>query len=289
MKNLKRVFDNLGIDGVIFGIASIASITIGVFSFVGSFFNFQPITGNQLSSVLIGTVGFLIAAVVALSAKRKNEIREIKDAIGISESELINSNREVEERFAFSARQAKRFILDTSLNRVIPDSANIAYFSGVESEYRRAIYERVKRGEVNFRRVEIIYHRQGLEWAIFRLLLHDNPNYQIRHFEPSDKPIPMISFLSFDNTTFYLGGFHMKGSPTEETALVIRDPNLSKILGDYWNVFWDMATPLNEGSTINWNELKQIGLRVGIEEQEFEKVVSKLKDTVAKERRKVAK
>ena len=171
----------------------------------------------------------------------------------------------------------------------MPEIIPIVYFSGTENDYRRAVYDRVKKGEISFKRVEVIFHRQSLEWVIFRLLLHENYNYHIRHYEPSNKPMPMLSFLSFDNNIFYMGGFHMRGSPTEETALVIREPNLSKILGDYWNVFWDTAVSLNEGGAINWAELKQIGFRVGVNEQEFEKMVSKLKEEVANEMHKVGK
>lgn len=224
MKTLKRYYRDLGLDSFIFGILSLTAIVVSVISFVG----IVPITSDRLSSLLIGSVGLLMSSVVALTVKRKNEITEIKNAIGMSESEIIHSTREMEKCFASSAWQAKRFILDTSLNRILPDSMPIRYFSGVEDDYRRAIYERVKNGEISFKRVEIIFHRQGLEWAVFRLLLHEHHNnYLIRHYEPSSKPIPMLSFLSFDNSAFYLGGFQLGGHPTEESALVIKESNLA--------------------------------------------------------------
>lgn len=285
METVKRYYKDLDFDSLIFTLLSLAAILFGVVSFLG----IVPVTGEQLSSILIGSVGILMASVVALTAKRKNEIKEIKEAVGISESKIIYSIREVEEHLASGARQANRFILDTSLNRVLPEPMPVAFFSGIEDGYRRAVYDRTRKGEVSFKRVEIIFHQQGLEWAIFRLLLHEGYDYQIRHYDPPSQPIPMLSFVSFDNATFYMGGFHLKGAPTEESALAIKESNFAKVLSDYWSIFWVNATPLNEGGTINWKELKKIGVRVGIYEEQFEDIVDRLKAEVAKERRKVSK
>lgn len=282
----KRFLSDLGLNGLIFGLSSIAALVFGVFSFMEFI---PPIRSEQLSSILIGSIGLLMASIVALNTVRKNEINEIKEALGISDSEILHSTREVEESLGLSATRAKRFILDTSLNRMIPDPLPIAFFSGFENAYRRTIYNRVKNQEVSFKRVEIIYHSEGLKWLIFRLLLHTGYNYHIRHYEPSNKPVPMLGFVSFDNKVFYLGGFHLKGAPTEETALVIREPNLAQLFSDYWDTFWSAAIPLNEGKQINWEELKRIGLRAGVSEQEFNNIRTELEKEASKERRRLGK
>jgi hypothetical protein len=102
MRTIKRLISNLGLDGVIFGVSSLAAVFFGFFSFLG----YIPIEGNQLSAILIGAMGLLMAAVVALTTKRKNEIEEIKEAIGVSESEILRSTRHLEEGLASSSSKA---------------------------------------------------------------------------------------------------------------------------------------------------------------------------------------
>lgn len=43
----------------------------------------------------------------------------------------------------------------------------------------------------------------------------------------------------------------------------------------YWNNLWNSAIPLNDRGRINWDELKTIGHKVGMAEDEFNLVVSK--------------
>lgn len=283
MKIFNRDSKDLELEDIIFWLISIVAVAFGFLSFFG----IAPFTQDQLSSIVIGALGFLMASVVALKTRRKSEIREIRESLGISESKIIESTRELEDHFASSARQAKMFILDTSLNRVNPEKAPKDFFAGIEDGYRRIVYNRTKKMEIRFKRIEIIFHRQNLEWTIFRLLLHEGHNYEIKHYNPPASPIPLLSFISLDGTTFYLGGFHLKGTPTEEKALLIKEPNLSKTLIDYWDAFWSDARSLNSGGIINWEELRQIGMRVGVDKEEFDDMLEKLKLDVARERQKI--
>lgn len=231
MKDIKEAYNSLGLDGMIFALSSLGAIVFGVMSFIGVI----PFAGDQLSSILIGATGVLMAAVVALSTSRKSEINELRNTLGVSDSKILKSHKELEESLAFSATKAESYISDTSLSRMIPEPASLPFFSGVESAYRRTIFDRVRRREIRFKRVEIIFHRQGLEQLLFRLLLHQGYDYQIRHYEPLQKPIPMLSFVSFDDTTFYFGGYYLQGASREDKSLLIREPNLAQLFSDYWD------------------------------------------------------
>lgn len=283
MKIFKWCYENLDFDSLLLALSGLVAIIFGIVSFIG----FIPISGEQLSSILISSLGILMASVVALTVRRKSEIKELKESVGISETKIVYSTRELENYFASSARQAKRFILDTSLNRVLLEPTPVKFFSGIEDGYRRVVYDRTSKGQISFKRIEIIYHQASLEWVIFRLLLHEGHDYQIRHYDSPDKPIPMLSLVSFDNTTFYVGGFYLKGAPTEESALKANEPNLGIILAEYWDTFWNNATPLNEGGAIDWTELKRIGARIGVDKKNFEAMVKRLEEDVAQEQEKV--
>ena len=280
MKSFKSWILNLGVDGIIFGLSSIIAIVLGVLNFVG----YVPMTIDELSAIIIGAIGALMLSVVALASRRSAEIDTLKRAIGISDSQIITTKRQLEEHSAILAQNTDRYILDTSLSRMYPDITPIPYFSGIEGPYRRIIFNRVRGGEIIFKRVEIIYHKQALEWVIFRLLLHNKGDYLIRHYEPSSSPIPILSFISFDDVTYLMGGSHLKGHPTVENYLRIREPNLSTLYQDYWFTLWNNATPLNENGVIDWYELRQIGQRLELSETDFDELVTKLEYNARTER-----
>jgi hypothetical protein len=58
---------------------------------------------------------------------------------------------------------------------------------------------------------------------------------------------------------------------------------------EYWQMLWLRGKPLNEGKIINWAELKRIGSRLGLTDDEFENLVTRLKGEVEKEKRQSSK
>jgi hypothetical protein len=162
-----------------------------------------------------------------------------------------------------------------------------AYLTGAHAEYHRLLYQRVSNGELIYKQVEVVFHQQGLRLIIFRLLLHEGYRFLIRHYEPPPTAIPIMHVMSFDDEVFYLGSFYPDEAPNVAHRLYIHEPNVTQILKNYWNVLWNGAIPLNEGGIINWPELKRIGLRLGMADNEFESMISDLKAQVEREKRKL--
>jgi hypothetical protein len=276
MKALKHTFQNLGIDSWIFALTGLGAIVFSILSFFGKL----PFTPEQTTAILVGAIGLLMTAVVTLGARRQTEISELKNALGIAEAQLLNSGREFGQHLASSVVKTKLFVLDSNMTSTIPRLA-----SGQQSEYKRILSEKVYKQEIAFRLVGIVFHKQDLENKVFKLLLHEGLRYYIRHYEPPSMPIPIINLMSFDDLSFYLGGFDIKGISAEEQVLYIREQHLNQMLKEYWTVLWDNAIPLNDGGIINWPELKRISLRLNMSEKEFDEMVSKVKEDVQREKR----
>ena len=149
------------------------------------------------------------------------------------------------------------------------------------------LFQRVSKGEIGFKRVLVIFDRQALERVIYRLLLHEGCNYYIRHYEALAKAIPMVNVLSFDDETFYLSADYPKEMARQLQFLRIREPKLADLFKSYWNNLWSQAIPLNEGGFIDWEELERIGLKMGMTKDEFESMVSKMKDRVQQDKRRI--
>jgi len=276
MNDLKLTLRSLGLDGWVFGITSVAAIFFGVLSFLGVI----PFDQRQVSSVMVGAIGLLMVAVMTQTARRHAEILELRATLGLSESQSLSSSREFGQHLVPSVLRTKLFVLDMLMTA----RRSPSFFSGSQAEYKRVLFKRTSKGEIGFRRVEVIYNVRNLEDVVRRLLLHEGYNYFIRHYEPPPKIIPILHMMSFDNEAFYLGGFYASDYPGEEQNLYIRDPKLAYLLKGYWNELWGGGTPLNEGGVIDWTELKRIGARAGVTESDFEAMVAKVRGELQREK-----
>ena len=194
MKNLVEHLRNLGIDGWLFGFSGLAAIIISLISFLG----FQ-IPLEQLLQIILGAIGALMLTVVAASSRRTTEISEIKNMVGTTETRLLHA-KDFGRFISSSAINSKSFILDTGLNQGPPVPLQLPYFSGLQGDYKKILYERLRKKEISFRKVEIIPHKERLESVIFRLLLHEGLAYYIRYYEPLVRQTPLIDILTLRRT-----------------------------------------------------------------------------------------
>ena len=282
MKTLRLLFQNLGVDGWIFGLISMGAIVFGVLSF----FSIIPITPEQTTAILIGAIGVLMSAIIALGARRHAEIVELKNALGMSEIETLTTSREFGLHLVQSIGKTKRFVLDTNLTNPHPGlQTSQSIFYGEHAEYEKLLHQKLVRSEITFNYVGMIFHKQSLENRIFKMLLYEGYSYYVRHCEPPPKAFPIFNMMSFDDDAFYIGGFHIKTSAVKTEALYIRDADLALMFKEYWVELWNEAIPLNEGKIIDWKELERIGIKLGMSKGEFDQMVSKIKERVQREKR----
>jgi hypothetical protein len=237
------------------------------------------LTSDPMLRIIVVALGLLMGAVVAQTGRRAVEINELREALGLIEVEALEGKKSFPQHLLQSVFQADRFILDTNLNEEVPYRP-----SDPQRRYKQILDERLKKGDLSFRRVEVIYSRETLEKVVRKLLIYEGQDYFIRHYDPPPRAIPVLHIMSFDDERFYLGGFYPTESPAEERVVYIRQPDIAQLLHDYWNILWLRATPLNEGKRINWAELKRIARRVGMTESDFDAMVRQLKNEIQRDR-----
>jgi hypothetical protein len=239
-------------------------------------------------SWVAGITPSLIVILLALIAiylvlERRSKLDKIAELMVQLESktggagiEILDMKWAFPQHIAQKAKAAQKFILDTNLNQEIRRASTVS----PQEEYRRIRDERVLNGKIAFRRVEVIFHREHLESVIRRLLMFEGYDFYLRHYDAPPQAIPVMHLLSFDDEHFYIGGFYPSDPSTEERAVYIRSKEMGELLREYWQLLWLRAKPLNEGKIINWAELKRIGSKLGLNDDEFEGLVTRLKDEV---------
>ena len=198
----------------------------------------------------------------------------------VAEIEILGVKADFPRQIAHRARTAKKFILDTNLNQEIRRAAT----THPQAEYRRIRDDRVLKGELVFKRVEVIFHQSHLESVIRKLLRFEGCEFYLRHYDAPPQAIPVLHMMSFDDEHIYLGGFYPSEPSTEEKVIYVRSKEMSELIKEYWQMLWLRAKPLNEGGVINWSELKRIGIRLGLSEKEFNEMVRRIQNEVETEK-----
>ncbi len=268
----KKIIEALGYDGSILALTAIAAALIGMLDFVG----FLGLELQQLTQLVLIGIGLLMGAVIAQTSRRTIEMKELKEALGLAEVQMLETGEEFAQHLVSSVTKTKKLVWDTKLTVATPSVAR----ENLQEEYQGILYNRVAKGSVEFKRVEVIIYSKALERVVYRLLLYEKQTYFIRYYPTPPKAIPILNIMAFDEDSYYIGGFHTSELSGNQKVLYIRQPELGDLLKDYWNYLWSQAIPLNEGGEINWKELEKIGKNVGIEKPDFDTMVERLKNEV---------
>jgi hypothetical protein len=278
MGKIKRILTQLGFDGWAFLLCGVGSVAIAVLDFA----QVVHLTNEDALRMIMVAIGLIMGAIAAQSGRRTAELQELRDSLGKTSVEIVRPALRT-QHIRQNVIHAKRFILDTSLHVLHAKSMHPA--SGSD-HYYYIIYERLKRKEITFRKIDTVTTKERLEFVISSLLVFEGMNYYIRYYDALPQPIPVLNVMSIDNEVFYLGAFHVSDAPAETVGeVVLRGPEISRLFEAYWNNLWYSATPLNEHKRINWDELRAIAHKVGMDEEEFDAVVSKWTDEIRRWKR----
>jgi len=136
--------------------------------------------------------------------KTLGELNNALRQLGGTDVALLDMKWAFLRQIAQRAREARKYILDTNLNRDVP---HIQTLSSWQTLYHRIRDERVGKDDIGFSRVEAIFHKQHLETVVRRLLAFRAHDFHVRHYAPPTQAIPILHIMSFDGEGFYLGGF----------------------------------------------------------------------------------
>ena len=231
-----------------------------------------------VTAAILLTLGLLSLSTLS-TRKALGEFRDSIQRLGIANIEFLDIKVGFPQQIAQRARVAKKFILDTNLNQEIRRAST----THPQAEYRRIRDERVLKGEIAFKKVEVIFHREHLESVIRQLLRFEGREFYLRHYDAPPQAIPVLHIMSFDDEHLYLGGFYPSDPSTEEKAIYVRSKEMSEMIKEYWQVLWLRAKPLNEGRVVNWDELRRVARRLGLTDDEFDGMVSRIRSEVSKE------
>lgn len=275
MSKIIRILGSLSLDGWTFLLCGIAAVILVVLDFI----EIVHFTNEEALRIIIVAIGLILGAIATQSARRTAELKELREALGATTIERIESDAHVQQ----SIIHAKKFILDTTLH--LP-RAKIVHPADDPTNYHYTIFERVKRKEVTYRKVESIPNKERLEYVLSRLIIFDGMDYLVRYYDSSSKPIPVLNIMSIDNESFYLGSFYNSDAPTETSSDVfIKSQTMGRLFESYWNNLWNSAKPLNEARRIDWDELKVIANKVAMSDKEFNSIVNRWKAEVQRRKR----
>lgn len=283
MKFLRSILTHLELDSWIFGLTGIFAIIFSIISFLG----IVPLSTEQSVQILLGAMGTLMLAVVTQTARRQIEFSELRSLLGVSNVELLTSRSEYKQHLLFNIARINRCVSDTILSPPVTPKSQPEYFYGSRTDYKMILYKRVAKGEISYRRVEIIASKFSLERTIYRLLLFEGHKFLLRHYDAPPNFIPILNLVSFDDDKFYIHDFYPSESTIDKKTLVLSGNSSTEFLRDYWNILWNEATPLNQGGIINWEELRRVGMRVGLLPDEFDSLTTKLKENVQRDKRRL--
>jgi hypothetical protein len=224
-----------------------------------------------------------MATLVVQTSRRALEMKELQNLVGASSIELVRHGREFEFHVEQSFRKAKRFVLDTRLSR---ERASLTH--PADNLSRSSLYNRLRKREITYRKIQDISSKERLEHVISRLLIYEGMDYFVRYYDAVGRPpIPVLNILSVDNEYFYLGRFYTGDAPADtENLAYIKDTQLGRLLETYWNNLWLCAKPLNERKRIDWEELRLIGHRLGLSDEDFDALVDTWKAEIQRRKTK---
>jgi hypothetical protein len=240
MFSIKRTISELGWDGWTLLLCGVGAIVI-------AFLDFTQLITLSIENALrlvIAAVGLIMGAIVAQMSRRTTELRELREAVGITSVELLSGQRDFRLHAKQNIAKAKKFVLDVSLTA---ERATIIHPADDVHSYYQTIFERLQRKEISYRRVEVIFNKERFEYLIFRLLVYEGMDYFIRYYDPPPKPISVLNIMSVDNEGFYVGRFYTSDAPVDTWSLMfIRNPQIGSLFEAYWNNLWFSAKPLND-------------------------------------------
>lgn len=280
ISRLRLVLTEIGTEGWIFGLTALAAVIFGLLDFTPVI----NLTSDPALRMILVALGLVMLSILAQTGRRSIEMKELRDSLGASSVELIGTGDEFRLHAKRQMTKAKKFVLDTTLNA--ERAPTLTHPADNPAHYYHTIWQRVHNREITYRRVEVIFNKERLEYVVSRLLVHEGTDFYIRYYDPPPKAIPILNIMSIDNEEYYLGGFYSGDAPLDAADLAfIRNAQMGKLFERYWDNLWFTAKPLNEGRRINWDELRAISERVKMSNEEFDAMVAKWKSEIQRRNR----
>jgi transcriptional regulator with XRE-family HTH domain len=202
-------------------------------------------------------------------------VDEFAALYGLSEHPHIKRlqyyNGEFEREIKKLAMEASKFVNYASLCRAYPYTGRYTPIELADD----AFLARLKKEEIPFNMVQVFFHENDLVNAMRNILQLSSKSFACVYYPTPKKSIPSISFRSYDDRYFIIGGFHDRApSGTGEYALLFdhREP-VHTFLTQYWKVVWEQGS--NFPAPSDWLQHKTIHEDLGLTKEGWKRAVKR--------------
>jgi transcriptional regulator with XRE-family HTH domain len=193
---------------------------------------------------------------------------------------LRYDNGEFKEAVLHHAREARESVHYASLCRAFPYTGR---YTPVELG-NAGFVARLKKQEISFRMVQVFFEDDDLVNAMVDVARFPVASFACEYYPTPERSVPAISFRSYDNNRFIIGGFHDRaGSGSPEYALLFdaREP-VRTFLSQYWTVLWEQGIAFPRPD--RWTENNPIYKQLGWEQERWLSAIAKAKSKLARAR-----
>jgi len=270
-KSFRQWIDRIGIDGLVLTICCVIGIVLSAYDLAG---------GNQLNgSLLIGILSLLVLEMV-FQRVRLDKVREelIRSLKGVR-AESFTTGKDFADTKYRLLLETEDHIHDTELCLPPKPSTSSALLEQ-ESAFRQLLNERITKGEITYKYVQVVHDRLHLESLLRKLFQFSGYKYYLGYFVGGSETIPVLNVMSFDDKHFLVGGYYGPSGRGEDRNLYIQHEDVQMTLRQYFDYLWSKARLLNENRATNWDEVKRCGLQLGYTLDELNVTIKRIAQEV---------
>lgn len=272
LKRLTRIYQKIGLDGVGFVVSALTGLGMAVYSIAGG--------GAINPSVLVGILSVLALEIVVQRIRVSDSRDEIIKSLKGVRLQSFSSGKDFADIKYKLLLDTEQYIYDTELCLPIQYARPPIAPPSKESKFREELHEIIKKGELTYKFVQVIYDKPHFESLLKRLFAFGSYHYYLGYFVGAPEVIPVFNLMIFDDKHYLLGGYYGPSARGEDRNLYIQNEEIGVTLRQYFNHLWGKARLFNESRVINWDEIRYCGLKLGYSIDELNSLVKKISEEV---------
>ena len=267
MKQFRRFLTRIGIDGAIVAILGIVAIAAAIYDLIG---------GNQVNpSVLVAVLALLLLEVVLQRRRIENSKDDIINSLKGLRIEVYSNGKDFEDAKYRQLLMTEKSLYDMELcppKLPAPDPQ----IPRTERAHRKLLNERVTKGEITFKYVQVIYDRPQFESVLRKLFQFYKYKYYIGYFVGAPEVVPVLNLMIYDDVHFFIGGYYGPTVRGDDRNIYIQHDLIGQTLQQYFDYLWSKARLLNENQAIKWDEVRHCGLALGYTVDELNTIIAQI-------------
>lgn len=266
MKEIKRFFERIGLGGTVVAFSALAAIGFAIYGLVG---------GSQLSEpLLVGVLGLLLLEVLFQHERLESAKDDIINSLKGVRVEIFSSDKDFADAKYRQLLTSKNFVHDMEL--CLPMLPSRPAEVVAESPFRKLLNERVMKGELTYKYVQVIYDRTQFESVLRKLFRFSKYRYYLGYFVGAPEVAPVLNLMNFDDEHFFMGGYYGPTVRGQDRNVHIQHDLIGQTFRQYYDYLWSKARIFNDNRIINWSEVRDCGLKLGYSLDELNATIAQI-------------